>query len=154
MKTGDIGLSGRKITGRLFLCALLFTALTGLAQMPIFKRYRIADLPGLGWLADFFITYFLHYVSAAILLAISVYVLTDYVLNRSKFRVTVLGYARVAVLFMIFISGFILVFRNMPGYRFSPGFVISLDFAHLGFMLLYIIAALAALITRQKWLKE
>ena len=35
-----------------FTTALFFSALSGFAQMHIFKRYYIADLPGFGWLAE------------------------------------------------------------------------------------------------------
>ena len=35
-----------------FLATVFFLTLTGFGQMPIFKRYYIADIPGLGWLAD------------------------------------------------------------------------------------------------------
>lgn len=138
------------IIRRVFVCALFFSALTGFAQMPIFKRYYIADIPGLGWLGDFFITYFLHYISATVLLALSAYVLTGYVLNRSRYSITILGYIRAIILFFIFATGIILVFRNLPGYRFSPQFVVAMDFSHLGLMLIYMLAALAGLLTGRK----
>jgi hypothetical protein len=144
----------RKIIRRIFGLALFFSTLTGFAQMPIFKRYYIADIPGLGWLADFFVTYFMHYISAAVLLGLSAYMITAYALNRSKLQVTVTGYVRAVILFLIFFTGILLVFRNLPGYRFSPQFVISLDFSHLGLMFLYMLAVLAALVIRQKWLKD
>ncbi len=41
---------------RAFTLTLFFSALTGFAQMPIFKRYYVADLPGLGWLAEYYVT--------------------------------------------------------------------------------------------------
>jgi len=142
----------QRLIRRLFIIGLFFSALTGFAQMPIFKRYYIADIPGFGWLADFFVTYFLHYISATVLLGLSAYVITGYILNRGMFRVTILGYVRAVILFLIFATGIMLVFRNLPGYRFSPKFVVALDFSHLGMMLLYMVTALAALITRQRWL--
>ena len=33
-----------------YLTTVFFLTLTGFGQMPIFKRYYIADIPGLGWL--------------------------------------------------------------------------------------------------------
>ncbi len=41
---------------------------SGMAQLPIMKRYYIADLPGMAWAADFFATSDLHYLAAALLL--------------------------------------------------------------------------------------
>jgi hypothetical protein len=67
-----------------FGVTLFISALTGFAQMPIFKRYYIADLPGLGWLAQFYTTYWLHYVSAIALIAVSAYLATDYLLQQRK----------------------------------------------------------------------
>jgi hypothetical protein len=43
---------------------------TGLAQLPIMRRYYIADLPGLAFSADFYVTSDLHYLAAALLLAL------------------------------------------------------------------------------------
>ena len=53
---------------RLLLFAALGLALTGMGQMPIFSRYYIADLPGLGWLGNYRTTSALHLALAAVLL--------------------------------------------------------------------------------------
>ena len=34
-----------------YLITVFFLTLSGFGQMPIFKRYYIADIPGFGWLA-------------------------------------------------------------------------------------------------------
>ena len=44
-----------------YVAILSFLTLSGFGQMPIFKRYYIADIPGLGWLAKFYITHYIHY---------------------------------------------------------------------------------------------
>lgn len=41
--------------------ALVFS---GFGQMPIYKRYWIADIPGMGWAADYSVTILIHYVAA------------------------------------------------------------------------------------------
>ncbi|MBI4799236.1 MAG: hypothetical protein HY794_11000, partial [Desulfarculus sp.] len=43
---------------------------SGMAQLPMMKRYYLADLPGLAWTAEFFVTSNLHYLAAALLLAL------------------------------------------------------------------------------------
>jgi hypothetical protein len=128
-----------------FGTSLFLSALTGFAQMPIFKRYYIADLPGFGWLAQFYTTYWLHYVSAIALLAIASYLTADYVLMRRKLnRITVWGYSRGILLSLILATGAALVYRNMPGYRFPPDLVIVLNFTHLGLVVLFLITSLSA----------
>jgi hypothetical protein len=97
------------------------SALTGFAQMPIFKRYYIADLPGLGWLAQFYTTYWLHYVSAIAFLAIAAYLMTDYfLLKRKSRRITFFGYVRGIMLLIILATGALLVYRNLPGIPLPP----------------------------------
>jgi formate dehydrogenase gamma subunit len=43
--------------------------LSGFGQMPLYKRYMVADLPGLAWTADFGATLLLHYLAAMVLVA-------------------------------------------------------------------------------------
>jgi formate dehydrogenase gamma subunit len=49
---------------------LLFT---GFGQMPVYKRYYIDQLPGLGWSSNFFTTLNIHYMAAIVLVFISFY---------------------------------------------------------------------------------
>ncbi len=120
--------------------------------MPIFKRYYIADLPGLGWLAQFYVTYTLHYMSAIAFMAIAAYVITDYWLNRRKvMQINPAGYARGAMLIAILISGILLVFRNLPGYRYSPELIVYLNFSHLGIAVIFLGTALALRLLKKGW---
>lgn len=136
-----------------FGLTLFFSALSGFAQMPIFKRYYIADIPGLGWLAQFYTTFYLHYISAIALLAILAYMVAIYWLaHRRTLHVSLWGYLRGSVLLIILITGVLLVFRNMPGYRFSPQFVAILDFTHLGMVMLLLLVQIVTLIGRRTWL--
>lgn len=48
---------------------------TGFGQMPIYKRYYIDQLPGLGWSSNYAVTLNLHYLAAGILIFISTYYL-------------------------------------------------------------------------------
>ena len=56
-----------------YIMLVFMMALTGFGQMPIFKRYYIADIPGLGWLAAYWVTHYIHYLGAALLLGIGAY---------------------------------------------------------------------------------
>lgn len=137
-------------TGIVFL-----SVLTGFAQLPIFKRYYIADIPGLGWLADYFFTFRLHYISAVLFIAVAAYLVTmHWLIQRRMFYLTALGYLRGGLLLLIAATGVLLVFRNLPGYRFSPLFVAVLNFSHLGLVVLFLATALVATMFRQPWLKS
>jgi heme A synthase len=121
--------------------------------MPIFKRYYIADIPGLGWLAQYFTTFYLHYICAIVLMAILAYVMVLYWLaHRRTMRVRFWGYLRGSLLLIILATGVLLVFRNMPGYRFPPLFVAILDFTHLGMVLVFILVQITAFIGKRSWI--
>ena len=135
-----------------FALTLSLSALTGFAQMPIFKRYYVADLPGLGWLAEFYTTYTLHYISAIGFIAIICYMAADYLLiDRKSLRITISGYIRAALLVLILTTGILLVFRNLPGYRYSPEFVVVLDFSHLGLVILFLAVTFIGRLMGTRW---
>ena len=128
---------------------LLFTvmAFSGFGQMPIFKRYYIADIPGMGWTADFYVTHYIHYIGAIILLGLLAYGILDYFLTgRREFSLTASAYVRILLLGGIVITGIFRVLKNLPDVVFSPGFTLFIDISHLGFMMFYLLAALLFLI--------
>ena len=139
----------------LYLTTTFFLVLTGFGQMPIFKRYYIADNPGLGWLAEFFVTHYLHYLGAIVLLALAAYIVADYfILKRNSRRMTATGYIRFALLAGILISGGLLVIRNLAGTNFSPEFIIFLDVTHLGLVMVFLFVSLYCLIVKKHWTTE
>jgi hypothetical protein len=122
----------------LVLFALVFS---GFGQMPIFKRYYLADIPGLAWTADFYITLYIHYVAAALFIGLSAYYLITRVFTgvlrpsmdrRDWWRAGIFGW-------MIF-TGAILVIRNLPVVL--PGGVIFFaTLAHVAGTMLFLIMA-------------
>jgi hypothetical protein len=130
-------------------------AFTGLGQMPIFKRYYIADIPGLGWSADFFFTHTLHYLGAGLVLALFGYAVADYLLSiRRRYALTGAGWTRVLVLAGIVGTGAVRVLKNLPDVTFSPGFTMFVDIAHLGLMMLFLVAALLFTVMKRHWVRE
>lgn len=111
----------RKIKGTAYGLVLFFITLTGFAQMPIFKRYYIADIPGLGWLAQFYVTHSLHYIFAAVLIGWGVFVLLDLMLNgKGLFSVTGSGMVKAVLILGLMVSGGFMVVRKFARGVFFP----------------------------------
>ncbi len=141
-----------KLFRYVYLISVFFLTLTGFGQMPIFKRYYIADIPGLGWLADFYATYFIHYLAAALLLGVMAYGIFDYFLiARKTLKITVAGYLRGLILAVLVVTGILLAMKNFAGYRFPPFFITYLDLTHLIFVMCLLITGLVCIIFKKRW---
>ncbi|MFP3998859.1 MAG: FeS-binding protein [Desulfosalsimonas sp.] len=153
MKTKAYAITrGRRKIQYVYGLTLFLLALTGFAQMPIFKRYYIADIPGLGWLAEFYTTHFIHYLGAAAILAIGAYFAAEFLLVTRRYRrLSASGSVRAAILCGIMASGILLVIRNSFFVPFSPQFVIVLLLAHLGLTMVFLLFALYCKIAGKPW---
>ena len=119
--------ASNRIVRYVYLFTVFFLLLTGFGQMPIFKRYYIADIPGFGWLGQFYVTHYIHYLAAVLILALVSYMIIDYlVLQKKSTRLTASGFVRGIILMGILVSGIFLVLRNLAGSRFAPEFIIFL----------------------------
>jgi hypothetical protein len=142
--------SRRVALGYAFFASLL--ALTGVMQMPIASRYRIAAVPGLGWLGDFWLTHRLHYVGAVGLLFLTAYVATRWLLEwRRDYALSVLGWTRAAIVFLLLATGAVRVLKNLPSVSFPPVPTMLVDWAHLALALLLGLVALLRLACRAKY---
>jgi len=158
MKTATISLTDSNSQNRpmrfMYLLTVFFLALTGFGQMPIYKRYYLSDIPGFGWLANFWTTRYVHYVGAAMLLAIVAYIIVQHViLNRAQRKVTFSGYLRGALLLGIVLTGILFVVKNFPVFVFSPEFIIALNLSHLGFVMAFLLVNLYCLVFKKQWTK-
>ncbi len=142
-----------KIKGMIYGITLFLITLTGFAQMPVFKRYYIADIPGLGWLAQFYVTHSIHYMMASALLALGGYTAMNYFLNnRERVALTLWGRIKVFLLSGLIISGGLMVVRNLPGiYSFSHVSIYVMNLLHLGFCMALIAVSGFTLVTRKSW---
>ena len=139
----------------LYLILLFAMGLTGFGQMPIFKRYYIADIPGLGWLADFYATHTIHYIGAVLFFGFFVYAAVVYFgLMRKAFQLTGAAYIRIAILALILITGIFRVLKNLPDVVFSPLFTMVIDISHLVFMMFLMISGIIFMILKKRWLVE
>jgi hypothetical protein len=108
----------------LYGLTLFFITLSGFGQMPIFKRYYIADIPGLGWLAQFYITHIIHYLAAALLLGIVAYRIAEWLSAGSqKRKISGSGYCKGILLLALMGSGILMATqdRKASGPGGSPG---------------------------------
>jgi len=149
---GTRGLYGNRVLRRVFILTVALTAFTGFGQLPIFKRYYISDIPGLAWSANFYITHFLHYIGASVLLGLFAYFIMDYILSgRKRFQLTASAYLRIILLAGIVVTGVFRVFKNMPDVLFSPAFTVFIDISHLGFAMAYLFTALVLVFMKRGW---
>lgn len=137
---------------KLFVAVLIVMAFTGFGQMPIYNRYYLSDIPGLGWSANFYLTHTIHYLGAIFLVGLLSYVILDYFLTgKREYGLTRSAYVRIALLSGIVLTGIFRVLKNLPDVSFSPGFTLFFDLAHLGFTMLYLMAAMTFLIMQSGW---
>ena len=138
-----------------YVLTLLVLTFTGFGQMPIYRRYYISDIPGLGWSADFHTTHLIHYLGAILLIALFTFIIADYFLSRHNgFHLSKSAYARLFFLGGLVVTGVIRVIKNLPEVFLSPGFILAVDILHLVFAMLFLISALLFLIFKKGWLRQ
>ncbi|MBI4806315.1 MAG: FeS-binding protein [Desulfovibrio sp.] len=125
----------------LYRLVVAVLAVSGVAQMPIFKRYYIADIPGLGWTADFIFTHRLHYLAAAALLF---WLARRIVLSGASS----IGEGRLALLLALIATGVPRMLKNLPDVSFSPTATMLIDWTHLGAAMALGLTALAMVFKR------
>ncbi|MCD4721383.1 MAG: hypothetical protein K8S13_16210 [Desulfobacula sp.] len=136
----------------IYFITLFFITLTGFGQMPIFKRYYIADIPGLGWLAQFYITNRIHYTFAIVLIALAVYVVADYFFSGKRhYTISTFGYLKLFSISGLIVSGAFMVVKNLPNVYFPHTFVIAIDLTHIVFCMLLLGASFYTLVMKKKW---
>ena len=134
---------------------LIFLAtLTGFGQMPIFKRYYIADIPGLGWLAQFYVTHFLHYLFGALLLGLSGFIATRWIIDpQSRQKKSIMDNGRRVAMVGILLTGAMLALKNFSGYWYPPSMIIALDLVHLGLVMMWLCLSLVIFLFRYRWIQ-
>ena len=156
MEAAAVSLTDSKRDNRsmryLYVITVFFMALTGFGQMPIYKRYYLSDIPGFGWLANFWTTRYVHYIGAALLLGIVAYMVVQYVaLDRRQYKISFSGYLRGTLLLGIVLTGILFVIKNFPVIVFSPEFIIALDLSHLGLVMAFLMVNLYCLVFKKRW---
>ena len=135
----------------LYSVTLLFLTISGFAQMPIFKRYYIADIPGFGWLAQYYVTHIMHYIAAGVISALAVYIVLDFIFNSANYNKLIFtDYFKIFTIAGLFISGGFLVYKNLSGIYFNHNLIIALDILHISLCMMLLGVSFYTLIRGKK----
>lgn len=139
-----------------FVLCVTVLAISGFAQMPIFRRYYIADVPGLAWTDDFYFTSLLHYMAAIAFLVLAGYAAGRYLTaRRTGHALTNSGILRSGLYALLIITGLAHVLGNSSMTSLDSLPAMLVDMGHLAsVMLLGLVSLLSALLGRRTWLRH
>ena len=143
------------ILKRLYPVFLAVALFTGFGNMPIYKRYFISNVPGLGWAGNFYINLYIHYIAGALLLGLAVYFAVTFLKSRlSERRLTVTGSLRAAVVILLLSSGISLAVRNLSTISFPFVTQMVFTFVHLGAAMILLVVSIGCGITKSPWIRQ
>jgi hypothetical protein len=123
---------------------------SGLGQMPMTKRYYIADLPGMGWSENFYTLGDLHYLSVALVLALIFWRLgLDLRQGGWRFSWGPRSWWGWTLLTVLALTGAGKALRNL-GVFISPSNMLLLDLTHLTTAMIFMFTGLFSLFRRQE----
>jgi hypothetical protein len=148
--------SAHPLLKTLYTLAVAAAAFTGFGNMPLWGRYYVSDIPGLGWSGDFIVNVNIHILAGSLLLGIGVYQLTGRLVtdDHRHGTLTLSGSLRGLLMALTLATGILMVVKNLPGIHFSLTTLLVFNFAHLGAAVLFILASLVALIFSQSWIRR
>jgi len=134
-----------------YYLTLVVIAFSGMGQMPILKRYYIADLPLMTWSANFYTVAWLHYLVVALLLALLAwrFTLNSRIPGKVAWAWGPRSWWGWTLLAILFCSGVIKVFKNL-GVYFPPSFLVVNDLIHIGSTMAFMISGLVRLFLKGK----
>ncbi len=137
----------------LYGLATVAALFTGFGNMPLWGRYYVSDVPGLGWSGNFIVNVNVHILAGSLLLGIGVFALTKaLMMGKARFgKLTLSGRIRGFLLALALITGILMVVKNFPGMHFSMATLMVFNFTHMGASVLFMLTVLVALIFRQPW---
>lgn len=137
----------------LYLASSIMLAFTGFGQMPLYKRYYIADIPGMAWSADFYINHLVHYIFSIILFGIASYAVFNHLLiDKKNTALTTSGYVRAVIIAGLLVSGLLLVTYNFAGVSLPMRAAATLLFTHMGFAMALVVTGLIVMLRKKPWI--
>ena len=136
----------------IFRISVAVLAVTGLGQMPLYKRYYVADIPGLGFLADFYLLHWVHYVAAAVFLFLLLQwaAMKAALYFRQGRRPTPAELFLVPILTVLVATGFLRVLKNFPSIAVSPSEAMFADIVHLVAAVFFGLTSLVLAVLRRR----
>ncbi len=140
----------------LYPLAVAAAAFTGFGNMPLWGRYYVSDIPGLGWSSNFIVNVSIHILAGSLLLGIGVFLLTGRLVagDRRWNTLTLSGSVRGLLMASALATGMVMVVKNLPGINFSLTTLMVFNLAHMGAAVLFMLASLVALVFRQPWVRR
>ncbi len=136
----------------LYLVSAIMLAFSGFGQMPLYKRYYIADIPGMAWSADFYTTHLVHYIFSALLLGIVSYAVFNHVLiGKKSLALTTSGFIRTVIVAGLMVSGLLLVTYNFAGVSLPLWASAVLLLGHMALAMALIVTGFIAIIRKKPW---
>ncbi|MCG8532960.1 MAG: hypothetical protein MI749_20220 [Desulfovibrionales bacterium] len=123
-----------RLIQQLWLPVMFLMAITGMGQMPIFKRYYVADIPGLAWLGEPYTVHWVHYAGAALLMFLVVWFSIRWLVEQPPLGKAAL--VRIVIFLMLILTGYARVLKNLSDVHFSPIATMLVDWSHLSFAIL------------------
>lgn len=137
---------------RLYPILLVIVLFTGFGNMPIYKRYYISNLPGLGWSSNFYVNLNVHYVVGALLLGMGAYFLLLYLRQKPpEKQLTISGKLRAVAFGLALLSGIAMAIRNLSGVNFDFGLQMAVTFLHLGMAMFLLVLSIGSGILKKRW---
>jgi hypothetical protein len=135
-----------------YLISITVAVFSGFGNMPLYGRYYVADIPGLGWSRDFYINLYIHYVSGAVILMVSTYAVSMYLQQRRmNVRLTVSGLLRSLALGLLLFTGVLSALKNLAFINLPHAGLMTLAFAHLGSTMIFLFISIVCKITGKPW---
>ena len=139
-------------TRLLYGTALTLAAFTGFGNMPLYRRYYVADLPGFAWSGDFFANLYIHYTVGAVLLAMSVYFCIQHgLIKHRRQRITRSGLVRGTMLCLVLGTGVVMAVKNLPGTSLPFPWVAVLTLGHMALAVVAVAVSVFCAIMRWPW---
>lgn len=124
-----------------YILALAALVFSGFGQMPIFKRYYLADLPGMAWSADYYVTLVIHYLAVAAFLALSTYYVVIRAARRRLWPDNGPAWVRTVIFTVMIATGSVLLARNLPWIHVPPQIIVFATFTHVAGTMTFLIMA-------------
>ena len=137
----------------IYLAAMLAAIFSGIGNMPMYGRYYVADIPGLGWSGNFYANINLHYLSGAVLLGLASYLMVIYMQRSNKtVRLSATGVIRVFLLVLALTSGVLAALKNLPAVNLPMAGLMAVAFIHLGTAMGALFFSLICWLLKKPWI--